>query len=35
MELVNRRESPVFSEYEVGMLSYIAHQGALFLDTLG
>ncbi|MGZ6132083.1 MAG: GAF domain-containing protein [Myxococcaceae bacterium] len=35
MELVNRRESPMFSEYEVGMLSYIAHQGALFLDTLG
>ncbi len=35
MELVNRRESPVFTEYEVGMLSYIAHQGALFLDTLG
>jgi len=35
MELVNRRETPVFSEYEVGMLSYIAHQGALFLDTLG
>ncbi len=35
MELVNRRESPVFSEYEVGMLSYIAHQGAMFLDTLG
>ena len=34
MELVNRRESPVFTEYEVGMLSYIAHQGALFLDTL-
>ena len=35
MELVNRREQPVFSEYEVGMLSYIAHQGAMFLDTLG
>jgi len=35
MELVNRRESPMFTEYEVGMLSYIAHQGALFLDTLG
>ena len=35
MELVNRRESPVFTEYEVGILSYIAHQGALFLDTLG
>jgi hypothetical protein len=35
MELVNRRESPMFSEYEVGMLSYISHQGALFLDTLG
>lgn len=35
MELVNRRESPLFTEYEVGMLSYIAHQGALFLDTLG
>lgn len=35
MELVNRRESPVFTEYEVGMLSYIAHQGALFLNTLG
>jgi hypothetical protein len=35
MELVNRRETPVFSEYEVGMLSYIAHQGALFLDALG
>src|SRR5262249_50065190 len=35
MELVNRRESPMFSEYEGGMLSYIAHQGALCLDTLG
>ena len=35
MELVNRRETPMFSEYEVGMLSYIAHQGALFLNTLG
>jgi GAF domain-containing protein len=35
MELVNRRESPVFNEYEVGMLSYIAHQGALFMNTLG
>ncbi|HTS79722.1 MAG TPA: GAF domain-containing protein [Myxococcaceae bacterium] len=35
MELVNRRETPVFTEYEVGMLSYVAHQGALFLDTLG
>jgi hypothetical protein len=35
MELVNRRESPLFGEYEVGMLSYIAHQGAMFLDTLG
>jgi hypothetical protein len=35
MELVNRRESPMFNEYEVGMLSYIAHQGALFLNTLG
>ncbi|HZJ54654.1 MAG TPA: GAF domain-containing protein [Myxococcaceae bacterium] len=35
MELVNRREFPVFNEYEVGILSYIAHQGALFLDTLG
>jgi hypothetical protein len=35
LELVNRRESPMFNEYEVGMLSYIAHQGALFLDTLG
>jgi len=35
MELVNRRETPMFSEYEVGMLSYISHQGALFLDTLG
>jgi hypothetical protein len=35
MELVNRRESPLFTEYEVGILSYIAHQAALFLDILG
>ena len=35
MELLNRRESPVFNEFEVGVLSYIAHQGALFLNTLG
>jgi hypothetical protein len=26
MELVNRRETPVFTEYEVGILSYIAHR---------
>jgi GAF domain-containing protein len=35
MELLNRRESPVFNEFEVGVLSYIAHQGAQFLITLG
>jgi hypothetical protein len=35
MELVNRLESPSFTEYEVGMLAYIAHQAALFLDSLG
>ncbi|HMK71791.1 MAG TPA: GAF domain-containing protein [Myxococcaceae bacterium] len=35
LELVNRKPSPMFTDNELGLLSYIAHQGALFLHTLG
>jgi hypothetical protein len=35
LELVNRKPSSTFTDHEVGLLSYIAHQGALFLTGLG
>ena len=35
LELVNRKPSPTFTDNELGLLSYIAHQGALFLHALG
>jgi hypothetical protein len=35
LELVNRKPSATFTDHEVGLLSYIAHQGALFLHSLG
>ncbi len=31
VQLINRQGSPVFLEHEVGVLAYLAHQGALFL----
>jgi hypothetical protein len=33
VQLINRRESPQFQEYEVGVLAYLAHQAALFLNV--
>jgi GAF domain len=35
LELINRKNSSSFTDQEVGMLAYIAHQGALFLHSLG
>jgi hypothetical protein len=35
IELVNRKPSTSFTDQEVGLLAYIAHQGALFLHALG
>lgn len=35
IELINRTPSASFTDQEVGLLSYIAHQGALFLHALG
>jgi hypothetical protein len=35
LELVNRKPSATFTDQEVGLLAYIAHQGALFLKALG
>ena len=32
--LLNKKGSPVFEPYEVGILSYIAHQAALYLNAL-
>jgi hypothetical protein len=32
MQLINRRDGPQFQEHEVGVLSYLAHQAALFLN---
>ncbi len=32
IQLLNRNTTPVFSEHEAGMLSYIAHQAALYLN---
>jgi GAF domain-containing protein len=34
MQLLNKKGSPVFQPHEVGILSYIAHQGALYLNAL-
>ncbi len=33
MQLINRSGSDAFTEHEVGMLAYIAHQGALYLNS--
>jgi len=35
LELINRKPSATFTDQEVGLLAYIAHQGALFLHALG
>jgi GAF domain len=35
LELINRKPSASFTDQEVGLLAYIAHQGALFLHALG
>ncbi len=35
LELINRKSSSTFTDQEVGLLAYIAHQGALFLHALG
>jgi hypothetical protein len=35
LELINRKPSSSFTDQEVGLLAYIAHQGALFLLSLG
>jgi hypothetical protein len=34
MQIINRKEGSQFAEYEVGLLSYIAHQGALYLNSV-
>jgi hypothetical protein len=33
-QLLNKKQSPVFAAHEVGILSYIAHQAALYLNAL-
>jgi hypothetical protein len=33
VQLINRREGPQFKEHEVGVLAYLAHQAALFLNA--
>lgn len=33
MQLINRKNSPQFQEHEVGVLAYLAHQGALYLNN--
>jgi len=33
MQLINRSGGDAFAEHEVGMLAYIAHQGALYLNS--
>jgi hypothetical protein len=35
LELINRKAPGSFSDQEVGLLAYIAHQGALFLHSIG
>jgi GAF domain-containing protein len=32
VQLINRRDGPQFQEHEVGVLAYLAHQAALFLN---
>ena len=34
VQLLNKKTSPVFEPHEVGILSYIAHQAALYLNAL-
>lgn len=34
MQVLNKKDSPVFAVHEVGILSYIAHQAALYLNAL-
>ncbi len=33
LQLINRKGSPQFAEHEVGVLAYLAHQAALFLNN--
>jgi hypothetical protein len=33
MQLINRKGGPQFQEHEVGLLSYLAHQAALFMNS--
>jgi GAF domain-containing protein len=33
MQLINRKGSPQFQEHEVGVLAYLAHQGALYMNN--
>ncbi len=35
LQLINRKSGPHFQEHEVGILSYLAHQAALFLNERG
>jgi GAF domain len=35
LELINKKPQGSFGDQEVGLLAYIAHQGALFLHSLG
>jgi GAF domain-containing protein len=34
MQIINKRDGAKFAEHEVGLLSYIAHQGALYLNAV-
>jgi hypothetical protein len=34
MQIINKRDGAVFAEHEVGLLSYVAHQGALYLNSV-
>ena len=33
VQLINRKEGPQFQEHEVGVLAYLAHQAALFMNA--
>ncbi|MCA2980529.1 MAG: GAF domain-containing protein [Myxococcaceae bacterium] len=33
LQLINRKDGPQFAEHEVGVLAYLAHQAALFLNN--
>ncbi|MEW5739969.1 MAG: GAF domain-containing protein [Myxococcota bacterium] len=33
MQIINRKGGPQFQEHEVGLLSYLAHQAALFMNS--